>query len=96
MEHEDRERLKRVLELSEKNNMMLKQMYSTMKWGRVLKVIYWIVIVGVAVGAFYFLQPFISSLQGTYKTLQEGVESVRGSFLDLQGDIEQVRDQIPQ
>ena len=96
MEQEDRERLKRILELTEKNHKMVRKMYSTMRWGNLLKVVYWIVIVGVAVGAFYFLQPFLQSVQQTYKDLQVGVDGIRGTFSTLQEDVETVRDHIPE
>ena len=94
MEQEDRERLKRVLELAENNGKILKKMRSTMRWGRVLESIYWIVIVGIAAGSFYFLQPFLLSIQGTYKTLQEGVENVRESFQGMQDEVDEVRNSI--
>lgn len=91
MEKEDRERLKRILELTEKNNKIIRQMHATMRWGRVLKVIYWIVILGIAVGAFYFLQPVLTSVRDTYETLGDSVDSIKGSFTTIEDELEAIQ-----
>lgn len=88
MEQEDRERLKQVLALAERNNRILKKLYGAMRWGRVLKIIYWIVIVGVAVGAFYFLQPVFQSVSDTYRGLDQQVEGIREIFNGVTGEAE--------
>jgi len=88
MDHEDKERLKRVLELAEKDHNMVRKLYSAMRWGRVLKIIYWVAILGIAVGAFYFLQPFFESLVEVYKSLGSSVEGLRESFGGVQEQVD--------
>lgn len=58
---------KRLLELVEENNRLLRALHRSMRVGRVLRVIYWILIMGTALGAFYFLQPLIDQLISAYK-----------------------------
>lgn len=92
MDKEDRERLKKVLDLSERNNKMIRKLYSAMKWGRALKAFYWLVIIGVAIGAFYFIQPAVDSVKDLYGSLQGGVESIRGNFQE----VEDLKDSLPE
>lgn len=56
-------KLDRNFELNQENNELLHKLWRSVVWGRVAKVIYWVIIIGVAVGAFYFLQPYVSSIR---------------------------------
>jgi uncharacterized membrane protein (DUF106 family) len=66
----DTEGLEKLLEkniaLAQDNNRMLKKLYNSMRWGRVLSIIYWALIIGSAFGAYYFLQPFIDEARNIY------------------------------
>jgi hypothetical protein len=55
-------------ELSE-NTRMVRSMYRAQKWGRIYRIIYWIVIIGLALGAFYFIQPYLQTLTNVYETV---------------------------
>ena len=62
---------------------MLKSMRSSMRWGRVLRIFYWVVIIGLSFGAYYFIQPYIDQLMGVYgglKSDMSNVNSVLNSF----------------
>ena len=48
------------------NNTMLKKLVTYQKWNQIYKVIYWVIIILSAIGAFYFVQPLLSSLAGAY------------------------------
>ena len=69
--------LEKNLKLSEENNKILKKIHGSIKWGRVFKLLYWLFIIGTAVGAYYFLQPFIESAQGTLDSLTGGLEGIQ-------------------
>ncbi|OHA31569.1 MAG: hypothetical protein A3B11_00790 [Candidatus Taylorbacteria bacterium RIFCSPLOWO2_01_FULL_44_26] len=38
----------------------------------VLRVVYWVVILGVAAGAYYFIQPYVQSMFGAYNQITGG------------------------
>jgi hypothetical protein len=62
MNPEDRELLERVMRLTEQNNQILRKMRRSMLWGTIATVLYWLVILGVVAGAYYFIQPYLGAL----------------------------------
>lgn len=48
---------------------MLRTLYRAYQWGRVYKIVYWVLIIGLAAGAFYFVQPYVSAVTDTYESL---------------------------
>ena len=69
MSPEERELLNKSVSLAEDNNKILRSMKRSMFWGRVMSIIYWILIIGISVGAFYFLQPYFDRLMAVYGSL---------------------------
>jgi TRAP-type C4-dicarboxylate transport system permease small subunit len=76
MEPSAKEILEETLEISKENNKMLRKMRSAMRWSRAFKVVYWIVIVGSMIGAFYYFQPLIDNLTSTYNSLMSSIGRV--------------------
>jgi hypothetical protein len=68
MNPEDKALLERIYKLTEENNTILKSIHRTNKIGLAIKVLYWVVILGLSFGAFYFVQPYINSLTGVLDT----------------------------
>ena len=66
MEPDEREMLKKTLELAQENNKMLYAIRRGMFWGRIMRVVYWIVIIGAALGVYYYISPYINSAVGAY------------------------------
>jgi hypothetical protein len=62
MNPEERKLLQNTFNLAEENNRMLRKVRGVQKRQAVFSVLKWIVIIGVAVGAFYFLQPYIDNV----------------------------------
>ncbi len=77
MEEKDRELLRATLKLAEENNRILAKLYRSWWWSRAWKWFYWLVIVGVALGAFYFLQPYVDRLKQLYYSSESQLENVR-------------------
>ena len=48
------------------NNSMLKKLVFYQKWNQIYRIVYWLIIILSAIGAFYFVQPLLSSLVGAY------------------------------
>ncbi len=80
---ETREMLKKTLELEEENHKMLKRMERRDRWARIFKIFYWLIIVGTALGAYYFLQPYIKILEETIKTVSPGFKQFDALFKNL-------------
>ncbi|HEV7702262.1 MAG TPA: hypothetical protein VGO63_02360 [Candidatus Paceibacterota bacterium] len=68
MTPEEREILNRSLVLAEENNKMLHSMQRSMRLQRIMSALYWVFIIGSAIGAYYFLQPYLTQLMGIYSS----------------------------
>lgn len=66
-------KLRETRELAERNNEILQKLYRSMMWSRVMWVLYLVIIIGIAIGAFYFLEPY-------WDTVMEAYDSVRGQI----------------
>ncbi len=88
MTPEERELLHRSVALAEENNDILRSMQRSMRFGRIMSVIYWVFIIGSAVGAYYLVQPYVDSIKGAYggaKSSFSDFSSVFDSFKQQTG-----------
>lgn len=79
MTPEEKELLERVAELSEENNKMLRSMVRSMKIARIMSIVYWVFIIGSAVGAFYLIQPYVEGLISAYMGASDSFNNILGS-----------------
>ena len=70
MEPGEKQILERVLALSEENNQMLHRIRRSQKIAGWVRFIYWAIIIGASIGAFYFVQPYIDQLKDIYGQAQ--------------------------
>lgn len=75
MSPDEKEMLKKTLELSQENNKMLHAIRRGLFWGRVVRIIYWVVLIGVAIGLFYYLEPYIDSAIDAYGNVKSDLQS---------------------
>ncbi|MES2930986.1 MAG: hypothetical protein V4665_04370 [Patescibacteria group bacterium] len=66
MDNELKELLKINIDLSEKNNAMLTKLVRAQKRALIYRIIYWAILIFSALGLFYFLKPYASSLFNVY------------------------------
>ncbi len=64
MSPEDRSLLEKTYALMEENNKILLSMRKVARIHLGLRVFYWVLIIGISVGALYFIQPYIDFLTG--------------------------------
>jgi hypothetical protein len=69
MDPQDKRILLRTLELAEENNEMIAKMWRSYRVGRAMRVLYWVIIIGVSIGALYFIQPYVDAVRDTYSGL---------------------------
>lgn len=82
MENRDLEQvkddLKETREIVERNHEILESIERSMFWRRVFTIVYWTIIIGIAVGLFYFLQPYVDRVFEAYSQFQGQLESIPG------------------
>ena len=71
MDNETKELLKKSVELGEANSQALEKILRYQKSVQIFAALKWVVIVLSAVGAFYYLQPFLDGLWSAYNSLIE-------------------------
>lgn len=82
MEDISEQKIQRILELSESNNKILRSIKRSIMWGRIIHTLYWIVIIGASIGAFYFLKPYLTQIADLYGGFKSGASSVQGINTD--------------
>jgi hypothetical protein len=87
---EMREQMARLLLLTEENNKYLHKLYRAHMWRTIWSVSYWVVIIGVTFGAYYFLQPYLDQFGSVYGTLKSQVERIQGVEEQLKGAASQL------
>lgn len=69
MDPESQKLLKETFELAKENNQMLRKIRSVQKWAAFWSLFKIFVIVGIALGTFYFLQPYLDGAMNTYNSV---------------------------
>ena len=73
MSPEERQMLKRSVDLAEDNNKALHAIRRSIRLGHIMSVVYWIFIIGSAVGAYYFVQPYLDGLVKAYSGAKSSI-----------------------
>jgi hypothetical protein len=66
MTPEEKALLNKCVNLAEDNNNILHSIRRSMRLASLMRVLYWIVIIGSAYGAYYFIQPYLVQLVDIY------------------------------
>lgn len=78
MTPEERSLLERTYKIAQENNEILRNMRSVSRWSTAFRVFYWIVIIGLSLGAFYAIQPYVDQIMGVYNEAQKNIETIKG------------------
>jgi hypothetical protein len=60
MDPESKKLLEETFRLAQENNNMLRKVRSVQKWGTYWSLLKVLLIIGIALGSFYFLEPFVN------------------------------------
>ncbi len=75
----DNEELQKMVQetydLTKENNDLLKKMRRSQKLAHISRIVYWLILIGISVGAFYYIQPY---LQKVYSLYTEGISQYSG------------------
>ena len=80
MNPEEKELLKKTLELARENNRMLHSIKRLMLWGRIFRIVYWVLIIGAAIGLYYYIDPYINDVISAYASLKGNVQDFGNLF----------------
>lgn len=80
MSPEERELLDKSVALAQENNKMLHSVVRSMRITRIISIIYWVIIVGSALGAYYFIQPYVDELIGIYSGAKSSLDDMGSLF----------------
>ncbi len=78
MTPEERSLLERTHKLAEENNEILRSIRRTNRFAVIMRVLYWVVIIGVSFGAYYFIQPYLEAMLGAYSQVQGSIQGLQG------------------
>lgn len=77
MNPEDKDMIRRTLELTEENHKILRGILSRNRWSNFFRILYWVLIVCVAIGAYIKVQPFIGVIFNAYTSITSDIEAVK-------------------
>ncbi len=66
MDSQSEQVLKETLELTRENNKLLHKLWKAQVWANIMRGIYWFILIGASVGAFYLLQPYVNKMVSLY------------------------------
>jgi hypothetical protein len=75
MDQEAKQLLEENLKLSKENNELLLKLYKVQRWGQIIRVGYYVVLILIGIGAFYFIKPFLGNLLSVYGVNPSGIEN---------------------
>ena len=82
MSPEEKELFKRSIALAEENNDILRSMQRSMRMARFMTILYWLFIIGSAVGAYYLIQPYIQAVTGAYGGVKSSFSNNVSGIID--------------
>ena len=82
MSPEEKELFKRSIALAEENNDILRSMQRSMRLQRLMSILYWIFIIGSAIGAYYLIQPYIQAVSGAVGVAKSSFSGNISGLLD--------------
>ena len=66
MDPESKKLLQDTFALAQENNKILHSMRRSMRVARAMSIIYWLFIIGSAIGAYYLVQPYLEQVMDLY------------------------------
>jgi hypothetical protein len=87
MDPESEKLLKETFLLAKENNVMLRKIRRGQKWASFMRVIYWLIIIGISIGAWYYLQPWVDKVMNLYSQVSGSSQTVNSVNLNSLGDM---------
>jgi hypothetical protein len=75
MDFHDKDFFDRLMTLTEENNRLLHKMWRAARVARAARVVYWVILIGVSIGAYYYIQPYIDQFLSMFGGLGETIKA---------------------
>ena len=89
MDQDIKNLLEENIALNKANNEMLVKLIKAQKWQMIYRICYWAIIILSAIGAFYFIEPYLGSILGLYTGGASNITNVSDITKNL-GDQQQM------
>ncbi len=76
MNPDEKALLQKTYELAQENNKILRKMRAMSRFDRIVKIAYWVIIIGLSLGAYYFIQPYVEAVVGGVESVQSDVKTL--------------------
>lgn len=80
MDPESKELLKATYKLVEENNSMIKKMYRHQRLSSLFRILYWVIVFGIGIGLFYYLQPYVDQFKGFVSDTTTTLNNFKSTF----------------
>jgi hypothetical protein len=95
MTDEERSLLERTYKLAEENNEILRAMRRANRFSTVMRILYWVAIIGLSFGAYYLIQPYINATMDAYSQLSGSINGVEQKINSAQNTIDTFKSYLP-
>ncbi|MEI8328101.1 MAG: hypothetical protein WCG02_03110 [Candidatus Taylorbacteria bacterium] len=92
MTPEEKSLLERTYKLAEDNNAILRSIRRSNRVSTILRILYWVVILGSGFAAYYFIQPYLAVVTGLYSQAQGGINTLQGGVTSVQDAANSIRE----
>ena len=75
------EKLNRILKIVEEDHKLIRKMYKAQRMRTVFRIIYWALFIGISLGTYYYVQPYLVRLLDVYDSIFQDLGQV-GSLFD--------------
>lgn len=79
MDPESKKLLEDTFQLAQENNQMLRKIRKVQKWGTFWSGFKVLLIVGIALGSFYFLEPYVNNIVNIYHSVYGPAQNVNNN-----------------
>ncbi len=93
MDEHINERLTAIENKLEENNRILVRMRRVQRNSQLFRLFYWLVIVGLTLGAFYYIEPYLKQLTQIYSGIQDTQQNIQKAIPDI-GNVQNLLDQL--
>ena len=70
--------LEETAKLTKENNKILRKMQRAARWARFFGLLKWVVIIGLTIGAYYYLEPYLQTILSMYSQIGGDTEKLQG------------------
>jgi lipoprotein signal peptidase len=92
MTPEEKSLLERTYKMVEDNNAILQSIRRTNRFSIIMRVFYWVLVLAIGFGAYYFIQPYVDSMLGIVGQAQQVVGATGNTIDKAQGRLDSITD----